>query len=294
MGNDTLEAKYDRLRDSLAGYGSLLVAYSGGLDSSLLLKVSHDVLGDRVLAVTALSPTYPGQERAAAEALAKDLGVRLVTVETDELDIAGFADNPPERCYFCKSELFGELQAIARDEGIAYVADGSNADDVDDYRPGMQAACELGVVSPLNEAGLTKEDIRTLSKRLGLPTWDKPASACLASRFPYGEAITREKLAMVEAAESFLRELGFRQVRVRHHGTIARIEVAPEAIERLASPAVRAQVVHRLTEIGYDYVTLDCRGYRTGSMNEVLPEATGTRRDVAQRPARGRGLSEGP
>jgi len=294
VGNDTLEAKYDRLRDSLAGYGSLLVAYSGGLDSSLLLKVSHDVLGDRVLAVTALSPTYPGQERAAAEALAKDLGVRLVTVETDELDIAGFADNPPERCYFCKSELFGELQAIARDEGIAYVADGSNADDVDDYRPGMQAACELGVVSPLNEAGLTKEDIRTLSKRLGLPTWDKPASACLASRFPYGEAITREKLAMVEAAESFLRELGFRQVRVRHHGTIARIEVAPEAIERLASPAVRAQVVHRLTEIGYDYVTLDCRGYRTGSMNEVLPEATGTRRDVAQRPARGRGLSEGP
>jgi len=294
VGNNTLEAKYDRLRDSLAGYGSLLVAYSGGLDSSLLLKVSHDVLGDRVLAVTALSPTYPGQERAAAEELAKGLGVRLVTVETDELQIVGFADNPPERCYFCKSELFGQLQAIARDEGIAYVADGSNADDVDDYRPGMQAACELGVVSPLKEAGLTKEDIRTLSKRLGLPTWDKPSSACLASRFPYGEAITREKLAMVEAAESFLGELGFRQVRVRHHGTIARIEVAPGAIERLASPAVRAQVVHRLTEIGYDYVTLDCRGYRTGSMNEVLPEAAGTRRDVAQRPARGRGLSEGP
>lgn len=293
MSKDALEAKYDRLRDSLAGYGSLLVAYSGGLDSSLLLKVSHDVLGDRVLAVTALSPTYPGQERAAAEALARALGVRLVTVETDELAIAGFADNPPERCYFCKSELFGELQAIARDEAIAYVADGSNADDVDDYRPGMQAACELGVVSPLKDAGLTKEDIRALSKRLGLATWDKPASACLASRFPYGEAITREKLGMVEAAESFLKELGFRQVRVRHHGTIARIEVAPEAIERLASPAVRAQVVHRLTEIGYHYVTLDCRGYRTGSLNEVLQDGADVRRDVARRPADGRGLSEG-
>ena len=271
-----LEAKYARLQELVRGYGSLLVAFSGGLDSSLLLKVAHDALGDRVLAVTALSPTYPAEEHAAAEAVARSLGVRLVAIETDELAIAGFAENPPERCYFCKSELFGELQEIARREGIAYVADGTNADDRGDYRPGMQAACEFGVVSPLNEAGLTKADIRALSKHLGLPTWDKPSSACLASRFPYGEAITREKLAMVAAAEDFLRGLGFRQVRVRHHGDIARIEVAADRsgdeIERLAAPAVREQVVSRLTEIGYHYVTVDCRGYRTGSMNEVLAE----------------------
>jgi uncharacterized protein len=270
MSEDGLEAKYERLQELVRGYGSLLVAFSGGLDSSLLLKVARDALGDRVLAVTALSPTYPSKEHAAAEALARALGVRLIAVETDELAIAGYAENPPERCYFCKSELFGELQAIARREGIAYVADGTNADDRGDYRPGMQAASELGVVSPLCEAGLTKADIRALSKRLGLPTWDKPSSACLASRFPYGEAITREKLAMVEAAEDFLKELGFRQVRVRHHGEIARIEVEPDEIERLASSGVREQVVRKLTKLGYRYVTLDGRGYRTGSLNEAL------------------------
>jgi uncharacterized protein len=267
-----LKAKADRLRDSLRRCGSLLVAYSGGLDSTLLLKVAHDVLGDGVLAVTALSPTYPSSEHEAAVALAERLGVRLVAIETDELEIAGFADNPPERCYFCKAELFGALLEIARREGIAHVADGTNADDTGDYRPGMQAARELGVVSPLKEAGLTKDDIRALSKQLGLPTWDKPSAACLASRFPYGESITREKLAMVEAAEAYLHELGFRQVRVRHHETIARIEVGADEIERLASAAVREQVVGRLTEIGYHYVTLDCRGYRTGSMNEVLEQ----------------------
>jgi uncharacterized protein len=281
MSADGLQAKYERLQELVRGYGSLLVAFSGGLDSSLLVRVARDALGDRLLAVTALSPTYPSTEHAAAEALARELGVRLLAVETDELAIAGFAENPPERCYFCKSELFGELRAIARREGIAYVADGTNADDRSDYRPGMQAASELGVVSPLCEAGLTKADIRALSKRLGLPTWDKPSAACLASRFPYGETITREKLAMVEAAEDFLKGLGFRQVRVRHHGTIARIEVAADRstddrsgdeIERLASAPVRDQVVHRLTQIGYHYVTVDCRGYRTGSMNEVLAQ----------------------
>ena len=271
MSPKNLDAKYTRLQELVRGYGSLLVAFSGGLDSSLLVKVAHDALGDRALAVTALSPTYPSKECEAARALAHELGVRLEQIETGELEIAGFADNPPERCYFCKSELFGQLQEIARREGIAHVADGTNADDTGDYRPGMQAACELGVVSPLLEAGLTKDDIRALSKRLGLPTWDKPAAACLASRFPYGEQITSEKLAMVEEAENYLKELGFRQVRVRHHGGIARIEVTPAEIERLASTAVRDEVVHKLEAIGYHYVTVDCRGYRTGSMNEVLP-----------------------
>ena len=272
MTTDELNEKYERLRRLIDGYGSLLVAYSGGVDSTLLLKVAHDVLGDRVLAVTAASPTYPGAEQEAAVALAARLGVRQVTIETDELEIAGFADNPPERCYFCKGELFGQLQQIARAEGIAHVVDGANADDAGDYRPGMQAAGELGVVSPLLEAGLTKDDVRALSKRFGLETWDKPSAACLASRFPYGETITREKLAMVESAERFLTGLGFRQVRVRHHGTIARIEVAPDEIERLASAAVRDQVTRALTDIGYSYVTIDCRGYRTGSLNEVLSQ----------------------
>jgi uncharacterized protein len=238
----------------------------------LLLAVACDVLGDRVLAVTAASAIHPAAEKEAAAALTARLGVRQVTIETDELGIAGFADNPPERCYLCKAELFGRLQQIARAEGIAYVADGANADDAGDFRPGMRAVGELGVVSPLLEAGLTKDDVRALSKQLGLETWDKPSAACLASRFPYGEPITREKLAMVEAAEEFLTGLGFRQVRVRHHGPIARIEVAPDEIERLSSDTVREQVTGALTGIGYRYVTIDSRGYRTGSLNEVLPQ----------------------
>jgi len=271
MTKDGLEAKDKRLRDFLEGYGSLVVAFSGGLDSSLLLAAAHDVLGDRMLAVTAVSPIYPRRERAAAEALARALGVRFLQIETGDVARADFAANPPERCYLCKRELFGKLREIARKEKMAYVADGANADDLNDYRPGMRAARELGVVSPLVEAGLTKEDIRALSKRLGLATWDKASSACLASRIPYGEPITREKLAMIEAAEEFLEALGFRQVRVRHHGNVARIEVAPDEIERLASAAVRERVVHKLREIGYHYVCLDAEGYRTGSLNEVLP-----------------------
>jgi uncharacterized protein len=271
MTNADLKAKSDRLRDLLRGYGSLLVAFSGGVDSTFLLKVARDVLGDRVMAVTATSPTYPARERDRAADLAAQIGVRQMLIDTDELAIAGFADNPPERCYFCKGELFGELLEIARREGFAYVADGANADDVGDWRPGMRAARELGVVSPLLEAGLTKDDVRTLSKQLGLPTWNLPSFACLASRIPYGDEITEAKLHMIEAAEACLRDLGFRQVRVRHHGDIARIEVEPDEIERLAASGVREQVAERLSKIGYRYVTLDCRGYRTGSMNEALP-----------------------
>ena len=271
MTTDGLEAKEKRLRDFLGECGSLVVAFSGGLDSALLLEVAHEVLGERVLAATAVSAIYPRKERAAAEAFARALGVRLVTVETDELGMADFARNTPERCYVCKRALFGRLREIARREDMAYVADGANADDEKDYRPGMRAARELGVVSPLMEAGLTKADVRALSKRLGLATWDKGPSTCLATRVPYGEVITREKLAMIEAAEEFLGELGFRQARVRHHGAVARIEVAADEIERLASGGVREGVVHKLKAIGYHYVCLDAEGYRTGSLNEVLP-----------------------
>jgi len=275
---DELIEKYERLRGFIHGHGSLLVACSGGVDSGLLVKVAHEVLGDRLLAVTAVGPIYPEREAAEAEAFAAALGVRHLRVEVDALAVEGFSENPPERCYLCKRALYGRLLEIARAEGLAHVADGAHADDPREHRPGLKAARELGVVSPLMEAGLTKAEVRALSKRLGLPTSDLPSGACLATRIPYGEAITPAKLRMIDAAEEFVKGLGFAQVRVRHHGEVARIEVTSDEIERLASKPVREQVVRGLGEIGYHYVALDCGGYRSGSMDEILGDTHPTTR----------------
>jgi uncharacterized protein len=237
-----------------------------------------DTLGpERVLAVTAASETYFPEEVEAARALAQSLGARHLVITTTELEQEEFATNPPERCYFCKRHLMSELVALARGEGLAAVVDGSNWDDLGDYRPGARAARELGVRSPLQEAGLTKAEIRAFSRQLSLPTWDKPSLACLASRFPYWTRITREELRQVAQAEGFLRQLGFRQLRVRHHGPLARIEVLPEDFPRLLQ--VAEQVRHRFQELGYVYVTMDLAGYRTGSMNEILRKMGGLHED---------------
>jgi uncharacterized protein len=265
-----LRAKYDNLKTILAETGGLVVAYSGGVDSTLLLKAATKVLGDRALAVTATSETYPPQEFEEAKKLATEIGARQRVIHTSELEVEQFCENPPERCYYCKTELFGKLLEIAREEGLAAVADGSNVDDLGDYRPGMKAAQELGVISPLRDAGLTKDEIREISKELGLRTWDKPSFACLASRFPYGDEITMEKLTQVAAAERVLRGLGLGQLRVRHHGQTARIEVEPEGFEAVIRSDNRARIVEEFHKIGYLYVTLDLDGYRTGSMNAPL------------------------
>ena len=262
--------RYDALLADLRAAGSAIVAFSGGVDSAFLLHAAREALGDRVLAVTATSPTYPRAERDQATRLAAAWGVRHRLVESDELKIPGFSRNPPDRCYHCKKELFGILAAIARDEGYATVCDGSNADDTRDYRPGRRAARELSVRSPLLENGLSKDAIRRLSRTFGLQTADRGSFACLSSRFPYGTAIDRAKLARVESCEETLREFGFRQFRVRVHDTVARIEVDPEEIPRLFDPAVADAVHARFRDNGFLYVSVDLKGYRTGSMNEGL------------------------
>jgi uncharacterized protein len=262
--------KFARLQALLRETGGVLVAYSGGVDSAFLLKVALDVLGPRAVAATALSESYPEREREEGKALAARLGARQILVETRELERPGYVENSPDRCWHCKDELFRVLKPVAEREGFRTIVYGEIADDAGDHRPGTRAAREHGVRAPLAEAGLTKLEIRRFSRDLGLPTWDKPSMACLSSRLPYGTPVTPEKLRQVERAEEVLRSLGLRQVRVRHHGDLARIEVDPADFDELVRPPMRDLVVERLKEAGYAYVALDLQGYRTGSLNEVV------------------------
>jgi uncharacterized protein len=258
------------LVDRLRAWPSLVVAYSGGVDSAYLAYAASRVLGRQALAVTADSPSYPERHRAMALAIASDFALQHEVIHTDELDRPEYRANATDRCYFCKHELYTKLTAIARARGFAAVADGSNADDRGDYRPGRRAAREFGVVSPLDEAGLSKADIRALSHAAGLPTWDEPASACLSSRIPYFSEVTDAKLRQIESAEAALRALGFRVLRVRHHDDIARIELGRDEMPRALDPLVSAAIERELRALGYKYVTLDLKGYRLGSLNEGI------------------------
>ncbi|MDR3579821.1 MAG: ATP-dependent sacrificial sulfur transferase LarE [Oryzomonas sp.] len=262
-----VQEKYDRLRSILAELGGCVVAFSGGVDSTFLFAVAADVLGDRVVAVTATSHTYPERELREARELAGQIGGRHREIVSEELDIPEFRNNPPNRCYYCKRELFGKLRAIAGEEGFAHVVDGANIDDRNDHRPGRIAAREVGVRSPLEEAGFGKDDIRQASRMLRLPTWQKQAFACLSSRFPHGIEITAEKLAVVEKCENLLHDEGFKTFRVRAHGDLARIEVGREEIGRILDENFRDRIHEAFQQAGFRYVSLDLAGYRTGSMN---------------------------
>jgi len=265
-----LREKGRRLQDILAGYQSALIAFSGGVDSAYLAIAAAEALGPRALAVTADSPSYPDAHRRLALSIASDFGFAHEVIHTGELERPEYRANPANRCYYCKDELYGRLAALASERGLAVVIDGNNADDRGDYRPGRQAAREHGVKSPLDEADLTKDDIRELARAAGLESWNEPASACLSSRIPYGQEVSNEKLRQIEQAEIVLRELGFRVFRVRHHDTVARLEIARSEMARALDPAINAQLVAALKELGYQYVSLDLQGYRLGSLNEAL------------------------
>ena len=268
----TIHDKYKVLQENLKALGSVAVAFSSGVDSTFLLKAAQEALGDKVIAVTASSCSFPKRELEEAKAFCEKNGIRQIIVESEELDIDGFRQNPKNRCYLCKHELFEKIWEIAKENGMNAVAEGSNMDDNGDYRPGLIAVRELGVSSPLRQAELSKAEIRELSREMGLPTWDKQSFACLSSRFVYGETINEKKLGMVDKAEQLLLDMGFHQVRVRIHGNIARIEVLPEEIAKIVEEENRTKIASKLKEYGFDYVTLDLLGYRTGSMNETLED----------------------
>jgi uncharacterized protein len=270
MATEDLNQKYDNLKELVSGMGRTLIAFSGGVDSTFLAKVAKETIGRDAVAVTALSPTYPATELEEAKVYAAEIGIEHRLIETHELEREEYAVNNPDRCFHCKKELFTEMQVIAQEEGFDTIIYGGIMDDLGDHRPGMEAAEMLDARAPLVEAELQKHEIRQLSKELGLPTWDKPAGACLASRIPYGMRVTLEKLHEVDQAEHFLHNLGFRLVRVRHHGDIARIEAPAEDLPRLFENDVHTRIVTALKEIGFKYVALDMQGYRTGSLNETL------------------------
>lgn len=275
MMDKALLDKYDRLKDYLAAFGSVAVAFSSGVDSTFLLYAAKEALGGHAIAVTASSCSFPERELKEAKEYCKKMGIRHFVIKSEELEIEGFSHNPKNRCYLCKHELFEKIGALAKKQGINEIAEGSNLDDNGDYRPGLQAVAELGVKSPLRHIGFTKQEIRELSQYLNIPTWNKQSFACLSSRFPYGDLINEKKLKMVDRAEQLLLDMGFHQLRVRIHGDVARIELLPDEFPKFMEEKTRLSVYKKFKEYGFSYVTLDVLGYRMGSMNETL-DASGS------------------